>query len=180
MSSLHFEIQQLWQSGFSRAYSNFCCSCSFKPEIIKSGQSSHKMYSNNIVNFQVSTIILNSCKKSLETYWIHLLRNIYFGCLFHDISTFMLFWMSRALLSDEYLFEVIFVLSWLVSWNCINACKNCDVGIKWPCSVSLGCRIHRLHLCRGVRPNLTSVLDMTESNVMVRFHWCHRSRDPEW
>ena len=42
-------------------YSNFCCSCSFKPEIIKIGQSSHKMYSNNILHFQESTTILNAC-----------------------------------------------------------------------------------------------------------------------
>ena len=40
-----FEIHQLWQSGFSRVYSSFCCSCSFEPEILKIGQSSHKMYS---------------------------------------------------------------------------------------------------------------------------------------
>ena len=31
-----FEIDQLWQSGFSRLYSNCCCSCSFELEIIKS------------------------------------------------------------------------------------------------------------------------------------------------
>ena len=47
-----FEIHQLWISGFSRAYSNCCCSCSFDPEIIKIGQSSDKMYRNNILNFQ--------------------------------------------------------------------------------------------------------------------------------
>ena len=52
-------FEQLWQSGFSRVYSNCCCSCWFEPEIIKIGQSSHKMYSNNIV------------QKSLETYWMH-------------------------------------------------------------------------------------------------------------
>ena len=46
-----FEVHQLWQSGFSRAYSNCCCSCSLEAEIIKIGQSSHKMYSNNILNF---------------------------------------------------------------------------------------------------------------------------------
>ena len=45
-----FEINQLWKSGFSRVYSNCCCSCSFEHEIIKIGQSSHKMYSNNILN----------------------------------------------------------------------------------------------------------------------------------
>ena len=54
-----FEIHQLWQSGFSRVYSNCYCSCWFKPEIIKFGQSSHKMYSNNILHFQESTTILN-------------------------------------------------------------------------------------------------------------------------
>ena len=31
----------------------------------KIGQSSHKMYSNNIVNFQESTTILNACKKKV-------------------------------------------------------------------------------------------------------------------
>ena len=46
-----FEIHQLWQSGFSWVYSNSYCSCSFEPEVLKIGQSSHKMYSNNIVNF---------------------------------------------------------------------------------------------------------------------------------
>ena len=49
-----FEIHQLWKSGFSWVYSNCCCSCWFEPEIIKIGQSSHKMYSNNEVNCQDS------------------------------------------------------------------------------------------------------------------------------
>ena len=60
-----FEIHQLWQSGFSRVYSNCCCSCSFEPEIIKIRQSSHKTYSNNIVNFQESTSILNVQTKNV-------------------------------------------------------------------------------------------------------------------
>ena len=59
-----FEIHQLWQSGFSRVYSNCCCSCSFEPEIVKIGQSSHKIYSNNILNFQESTTILNASTKN--------------------------------------------------------------------------------------------------------------------
>ena len=61
-----FEIHQLWQSGFSRVYSNCCCSCSFEAEIIKIGQSSHKMYSNNILNFQESTLILNGHTKKVR------------------------------------------------------------------------------------------------------------------
>ena len=58
-----FEIHQLWQTRFSRVYSNSCYSYSFEPEIIKIGQSSHKMYSNNIVNFQDSTTLLNAFTK---------------------------------------------------------------------------------------------------------------------
>ena len=57
-----FEIHQLWQSGFSRVYSNSCCYCSFEPEIIKP---SHKMYSNNILNFQESMTSLNACTKKV-------------------------------------------------------------------------------------------------------------------
>ena len=60
-----FEIHQLWQSGFSRVYSNSCCSCTFEPEVIKIWQSSHKIYSNNILNFQESTSILNTQKRKV-------------------------------------------------------------------------------------------------------------------
>ena len=60
-----FEIHHQWQWGFSRMYSNSCCSCSFELEIIKIVQSSHKMYSNNIMNFQESTTKLNACPKKV-------------------------------------------------------------------------------------------------------------------
>ena len=60
-----FEIHQLLQSGFSRVYSNSCCSCSFEPEILKNCQSSHTMYSNKILNFQESKTILNACTKKV-------------------------------------------------------------------------------------------------------------------
>ena len=67
-----FEIHLLRQSGFSMVYSNCCCSYSFEPGIIKIGQSSRRVYSNNILNFLKSTTILNACtKKSQETYWMH-------------------------------------------------------------------------------------------------------------
>ena len=46
-----FEIHQLWQLSFSRVYSNCYCSCWFEAENIEIGQSSHKMSSNNILNF---------------------------------------------------------------------------------------------------------------------------------
>ena len=63
VSDCIFEINWKWQSGFSRVYSNCCWSCLLEPEIKKMGQSSHKMYSNNIVNFKESTTILNACTK---------------------------------------------------------------------------------------------------------------------
>ena len=63
VSDFIFEIHQLFKSGFSRVYSSSCCKCSFEPEIIRIGQSSQKMYSNNILNFQESTIILNAYTK---------------------------------------------------------------------------------------------------------------------
>ena len=59
-------------------YSNCCCSCSFEPEIIKISQSSHKMYSNNILNFQESTTILNACTKKV---WKLIERTTYVACL---------------------------------------------------------------------------------------------------
>ena len=65
VSDCIFEIHQRWQLGFSRVYSNCCCSCWFEAEIIKIGQSSHKMYSNNILNFQESTTILNAHTKKV-------------------------------------------------------------------------------------------------------------------
>ena len=60
-----FEIHPLWQSGFNRVYSNSCSSCSFEPEIKKLGQSYHKMYSYNILNFQESMTISNACTKKV-------------------------------------------------------------------------------------------------------------------
>ena len=73
----------------------------------------------------------------------------------------------------------------LSPWNCQNhedwsyvaqdtvelARSCCQNGRLLPidCSVGWGCRIHRLLLCRGVRPPPTSVLDMTLNNLMVKF-----------
>ena len=65
VSDYIFEIHQLWQSGFSWVYSNTCCRWSFECEIIKIDQSSHKMYSNNILNFLKSTTILNARTKKV-------------------------------------------------------------------------------------------------------------------
>ena len=76
VSDCIFEIHQLWQSGFSRMYSNCYCSCSFEPEIIEIGQSSHKMYINNILNFQESTTMLNAHTKKV---WKLIVCILYIG-----------------------------------------------------------------------------------------------------
>ena len=47
-------------------YSNSCCNCSFEAVIIKIGQSSPKVYSNNIVNFQESMTILKDFNKNFN------------------------------------------------------------------------------------------------------------------
>ena len=65
VSDCIFEIHQLWQSRVSKVYSDSLCSCFFEPEIMKIGQSSHKMYSTNVLNFQESTTILNACTKNV-------------------------------------------------------------------------------------------------------------------
>ena len=70
-----FEIDQLWQSGFSRVFSNCCCSFRFEPEIMKIGQSSHKMNINNILNFQEPKPILNACTKKRSGNLLNTLRS---------------------------------------------------------------------------------------------------------
>ena len=46
-------------------YSNSYCWCSFELKIIKIGLSSHKMYSNNILNFQESTTLVKAYIKKV-------------------------------------------------------------------------------------------------------------------
>ena len=107
VSDCIFELHQLWQSGFSRVYSKSCSRCSFKPEIIKIGHSSHKMYSNNIVSFQESTAILNACtKKSLETYRMPLV-----AVSLHISMTFIFWWQEWKI------YNYTFLKSITTIWN---------------------------------------------------------------
>ena len=112
-----FEIYGLWQSGFSRVYSNCFCSCSFEFEIIKIGRSSHKIYSNSILNFQESTTILNAYTN------VH----VYIYILFADnflkraCDTFTYFYLIRIILfTIDYLF----------------ACKYCYLSLRTQLSTS--------------------------------------------
>ena len=103
-----FEIHQQWQSGFCRVHSNYCCSCSFEAEIIKVGQSSYKIYSNNIQNLKESTTILNVYTRCLETYRVHLVclfgeSNVgqYFGNGSHKSMLLPRSWRWRYILDCE-------------------------------------------------------------------------------
>ena len=73
-------------------YSNSCRSCSFEREIIKIGQSSHKMYSNNVLNLQESMTILNACTKK-----------------------------SGNLLNAPRIFIFLVLVLDVLSWKCLNA-----------------------------------------------------------
>ena len=95
-----FEIHQEWKSSFSRVYSNCCCSCSFEAEITKIGQSSHKMYSNKILNFQESTTILNGNLLKAPRTYIHTNKKpayIFYIC-FSNINIFTRFFPFRSFL----------------------------------------------------------------------------------
>ena len=73
-------------------------------------------------------------------------------------------------------------------WSCATDARK-QPAQKSHCPVVLGCRIHRLLLCRGERPTpTTSFLDMTLNTLMVwiQQYWsfgewgvplyCHRSQ----
>ena len=122
VSDYIFDIRQLWKSGFSRVYSNCCCSCWFEPEILKIGQSSHKMYSNNILNFQESTTILNAhTKKS---------GNLSYASRIVSLTTIAL---------NETLQNLFY---------CVEGSNITQINLS---PVGWGCRLHQLHLCREVR-----------------------------
>ena len=76
-----FEIHQLWQSGFSRVYSNSCCSCSLVSHLIR-------YLAITYWNFKSLRQFKMPVQKSLETYWMH---HIYV-CLCVGTHTCMLFY----------------------------------------------------------------------------------------
>ena len=95
------------------------------------------------------------------------------------------------ILSKKLNFTVLNIVNAFKFWMFLHDHQSNDID----CPVGWGCRIHRLLLCRGVRPPPMSVLYMTLNNLMVRFQqcWsfgecgvplhCHRSQvhsGPEW
>ena len=115
-----FEIHQLWQSGFSRVYSNCYCSCSFEPEIIKIGQSSHKMYSNNIVNFQESMTILNAGKKKSGNLLNTPRIKYIYGLLTHFVDNILKWALGSFLHIVEYFHVLLYNSHILASVICLH------------------------------------------------------------
>ena len=118
-----FEIHQLCQSGFSRVYSNCCCSCLFESEILKIVQSSHEMYSNNILNFQVPTTILNACTKKV---WKLIEGTTYiwfFFVWFNGIS-------SLLVINTKPRFNIHIKYIWFVNTFCIYTVKWSNSSIS--------------------------------------------------
>ena len=109
-----FEIHQLRQPGFSRVYSNCYCSWSFEPKIIEISRSSHKMYSNNILNFQVSMTILNACTKKsgdlLKTPRIFVIWEYFLAFFIYIVSYFT--W-GLYLKRDKTFSEMVVLLKYL-------------------------------------------------------------------
>ena len=102
------------------------------------GRSSHKVYNNNILNFQVSTTILNACTKKSGN--LSYAPRIY-KCM------------------------CVCVCVCVCVWRLIKSSDVCDEikDVSW-----LGLSITpTAHLQRGKIP-ATSVLDMTLNNLMVR------------
>ena len=120
-----FEFPQVWQSGLSRVHSNSCCSCWFEPEILIISQSYHKMYSNNILNFQESATNLNPVQKSLETYWIHHVRRFSFF-FFQFFSGFSQD--SKVHNSAIYIYICIYIYIYIyiyITWYSQGHCVSC-------------------------------------------------------
>ena len=111
-----------------------------------------------------------------------------------DRNRLRLIWTKLDGLIDMHLFTKLLVLAVFLFPNWLPYQKSTFYSTLYSCPVGWGCRIHRLLLCRGVRPP-TSVRDMTLNNLMVRFQqcwsfgeygvplYCHRSQvhsGPEW
>ena len=96
---------------------------------------------------------------------------------------------SKEVDKDLVIIPLIFCCSscsWLLGVPSLHLCGSCGnpfarlipnryrtfqpvfTSLHLICRVGWGCRIHWLHLCRGVRPPPTSVLDMTLNSLMVR------------
>ena len=119
-----------------------------------------------------------------------------------DVGKYFLRPIDKHFKQDNILHKIFNRKTLKISYSCtknmsqiMNSHDN-ELINKFHCPVGWGCRIHRLHLCRGVRPPPpTSVLDMTVNHLMVRFQQCrsfgecgvplhcHRSQvhsGPEW
>ena len=122
---------------------------------------------------------------TIYTYWF------FFSFLFFF---FFFFFLTRGVYQDPFLAATYAAADrYQVSVNCKMYYYSFVFGCIYQtlyigCPVGWGCRMHRLNLCRGMRPS-PSVLDMIINDLMMRFQWCwsfaecHHSQvhsDPKW
>ena len=107
-------------------YSNCCCSCWFEAEIIKIGQSSHNMYSSNILNFQESMTILNAHTKKV---WKLIVCASYLSPFGWDCG---ICWLQD--------YGGITCCLWVVTRNAWGQNNGCWVakGAIWPATIQFG------------------------------------------
>ena len=97
------------------------------------------MYSNNIMNFQGSTTILNACtkkKKNLETYWMHQVFDYNPNYLYFQTSTEIFFggWglFNRTFLFVSYNNFILTIIRYKTSlFNTNNFDRILSIPVRW-------------------------------------------------
>ena len=96
-------------------------------------------------------------------------------CIFLYVCVFVCTCMYVCMYISVCLYVSIFVFVCVYMYVCVYVCIHIYIYIHiyMYCPVSWGCRIHWLHLWRGVRPPPNECPGyMTLNNLMVRFQQC--------
>ena len=156
MSDRIFEIHQQWQSGFSRVYSNSCCSCLFKPEIIKISQSSHLsftlwlFYTRVMFEHLLRDTLRNACARFRGRQWCKLrvvtLSKLFFLAIREEKIPLWLGYSSAISKART----TIKMSMWNTkNWNILKECKNTEfsrVYDSFKCPYEKSLETYRMHL----------------------------------
>ena len=140
VSDCILEIYQLWQSVFRRVYSNCRCSCSFEPEIIKIGLSSHKMYSKT---YWIYKCLRQFPMPAQITYWIHhvyIYIYIYiYICVCGVFTTYIYIYIyiyMYACIHHVYIYIYIYIYFCIIIKSCCNL-VSLDIFLRHPSLLSI-------------------------------------------
>ena len=108
--------------------------------------------------------------KQLNAWMMESTLSFFSDCLLTILGMVMSLWMRWMILFNPPWILLDLVKNFAIIWQVLALCIWCDWSSEnyGRCPVGWGCRIHWLHLCRGVRPLPMSILDMTLNNQMVR------------